>query len=272
MPQVSREMKILSGEKMAEDILAGLKAEGLRLSVVQVGDNRVSDVYVAKKRVAAENIGVRFELFRFPESIPQKDLEEEIGKIQQGSDGVVVQLPLPKHFDQQKVLDVLSPEKDVDVLASVSYERFVKGEFSVLPPTVCAVSELLREAGLNLKGKKAVVVGQGRLVGRPVTSWLRSQGAEVSVVTETTEHPSSVMREADVLISGVGKPGLITKDMVKEGAVVIDAGSSVEGGETRGDVADDVKEKAGMLAPVPGGVGPLTVACLLRNLVTLAGR
>lgn len=272
MQEVSREMKILFGEKLAQDILGSLKAEGLRLSVVQVGDNAISDVYVAKKREAAERIGVRFELFRFPSAVPQEDLGREIEKIQEGTDGLIVQLPLPKELNGQKVLDIILPAKDIDVLSSVAFEKFTQGELPILPPTVCAVSELLKEAGTELRGKKAVVVGQGRLVGRPVAVWLRSQGAQVSVVTEETKNPGSITREADILISGVGKQGIIIKDMVKRGAVVIDAGSSVEGGETKGDVADEVKEVAGALAPVPGGVGPLTVACLLRNLVILSGR
>ncbi|MDP3901066.1 MAG: bifunctional 5,10-methylenetetrahydrofolate dehydrogenase/5,10-methenyltetrahydrofolate cyclohydrolase [bacterium] len=263
-------MKILSGEAIAERILGSLKAEGLRLSVIQVGDNPVSGVYIEKKRAAAERLKIHFELFRFPEIIAEEELCFEVEKIQEGTDGLIIQLPLPKHLAQQRVLDTISLKKDIDVLSSVSFEKFIQGEFPVLPPTVCAVSELLREAGCELRGKKAVVVGHGRLVGRPVSVWLSNQGAEVSVVTEETENPSSITREADILISGVGKQGLITKDMVKKGAVVIDAGSSVEGGETRGDVADEVKEVAGMLAPVPGGVGPLTVACLLRNLVILS--
>ena len=278
--------KILQGEEIAKRILEDLKnkvaGKRLKLAVVQVGKNAVSETYIRKKEEATAKLGIGFELHKLPQEISQAELKrrvEAIGKDKTVS-GMIVQLPLPKHLNQQEILDEIPREKDVDVLSSASFGLFAFSPFGrspvgrerlpILPPTVGAVSLLLKETGMELKGKSIAVVGAGRLVGLPVALWCMQKGATVSVANKDTKDLSAVTRDADIIISGVGKKGLIIGAIVKRGAVVIDAGSSVEAGLMGGDVDfESVVKKAGFLTPVPGGVGPLTVACLFQNLVVL---
>lgn len=202
-------------------------------------------------------------------NVSQVKLERQVKKI--GKDakisGVIVQLPLPKRLNTQHVLDLIPTKKDVDVLSSASFSDFALGILPILPPTVGAIALLLKEAKKKLEGSKVVVVGAGRLVGLPIALWLTQQGATISLIQKGTKNTSQIILEADIVISGVGKPGLITGKMIKKGAVVIDAGTSVEGGSIKGDVDfESVLKKASFLTPVPGGVGPLTVVCLFKNL------
>ncbi|HEY4509586.1 MAG TPA: bifunctional 5,10-methylenetetrahydrofolate dehydrogenase/5,10-methenyltetrahydrofolate cyclohydrolase [Candidatus Paceibacterota bacterium] len=267
--------KILQGEEIAKRIMEDLRdkvaRKQLKLAVVQVGQNAVSETYIRKKKEAASELGIGFELYKFVQEISQTDLKsriEAIGKDKTVS-GMIVQLPLSKHLNQQEILDGIPLEKDVDVLSSASFGLFSLGRLPILPPTVRAVSLLLKETGMELKGKSIAVVGAGRLVGLPVALWCMQKGATVSVANKDTKDLSVVTRDADIIISGVGKKGLIIGAMVKRGAVVIDAGSSVEAGLMGGDVDfESVAKKAGFITPVPGGVGPITVACLLENLLT----
>ena len=268
--------KILQGEEIAKRILEDLKksvaGRPLKLAVVQVGENAASGIYIRKKEEAAEQLGIDFELHKLPHDILQAEIKsrvEAIGKDKTVS-GMIVQLPLPKHLNQQEVLDVIPIEKDVDVLSSASFGLFVLGKSQMLPPTVGAVSLLLKEIGKELKGKKVAIVGAGRLVGLPLSIWCMREKATVTVANEYTRDISSITKKADVLISGVGKKGLIKGSMVKKGAVVVDAGTSVEAGVAKGDIDfESVVKKASFVTPVPGGVGPLTVACLFRNVVAL---
>ena len=270
---------ILSGEKIARQILSDLKKKKIRkrlsLVVVQIGKSPVSLKYVREKAKVAKELKVRFRLVNLPLNISQARLEQQIQKI--GEDpkvsGMIVQLPLPGRLNAQRVLDRIPKEKDVDVLSSVSFSDFALGKLPILPPTVGAISLLLKKAKKNLEGSKVVMVGAGRLVGLPTALWAAYQGASVSMIQKETRNASQIIAKADIIISGVGKPGLITGKMVKRGAVVIDAGTSVEGGSTKGDIDfKSVSKKAGFLSPVPGGVGPLTVACLFKNLYILSGK
>jgi len=267
--------KILSGEKLAKSILASLKKRKKKpkaLAVVQVGSNKVSQKYIAEKKRVAKDIGVKFQLVSLPKNVSFKTIESRVLSLSKDRRvaGIVVQLPLPSKLNTQKVLDLIPPEKDVDVLSSSSFAEFALGRLQILPPTVAAISHLLKAAKKDIAGKKAVVVGAGRLVGLPTAVWLAQQGAEVSLVQKETKNPASVIAKADIVVSGVGKPNLIVGSMIKKGAVVIDAGTSVEGAVTVGDVeTESVSKKASFLSPVPGGVGPLTVACLLNNLYAI---
>jgi len=267
---------ILSGETIARRILSDLKKKKtkgvLSLVVLQIGENLVSAKYVEEKRKVAKELGVGFRLINLPLNISQANLEQQIQKT--GKDkkvsGMIVQLPLPRRLNTQRVLDYIPTEKDVDVLSSASFSDFALGKLPILPPTVAAVGLLLKNAKKNLKGAKVAVVGAGRLVGLPTALWLAQQGATISLVQKGTRNASQLISKADIIISGVGKPGLITGKMLKKGAVVIDAGTSVEGGGTKGDIDfESVSKKASFLSPVPGGVGPLTVACLFQNLFLL---
>ena len=278
--------KILQGEEIAKRILEDLKkrvaGKQLKLAVVQVGENAVSETYIRKKEEATAKLGIGFELHKLPQEISQAELKrrvEAIGKDKTVS-GMIVQLPLPKHLNQQEILDEIPREKDVDVLSSASFGLFALSPFgrspvgrerlAILPPTVGAVSILLQENRIDLKGKNVVIVGAGRLVGLPLALWCVREKATLTVANEHTQDLASITKNADILISGVGKKGLIKGNMVKRGALVIDVGTSVEDGRSTGDVDfESVAKEAGFLTPVPGGVGPLTVACLLRNLVLL---
>ena len=268
---------ILDGEKIARKILQDVKKQVskryVQLAVIQVGRNLVSESYIRKKQEVAKNIGIDFKLVQLPESISSEKLKEEIQKI--GRDpkvsGMIIQLPLPKHIHAKEILDRIPVSKDVDVLSSAAFEKFKTGKLPILPPTVAAVSALFSAYGIEAIGKKIVLVGSGRLVGLPLSIWLERQGVTIQVVNKETKDISSVCQEADILISGVGKTNLITGEMIKEGAVVVDAGTSVEHGKTKGDVDfESVAKKASYLTPVPGGVGPVTVACLFQNLLFLS--
>ena len=273
---------ILSGETIARRILSNLKKkktrERLSLVVVQVGGNPVSLKYVEEKRKVAKELGVTFHFVVLPSNVSQTKFEQQIKKM--GKDkkvsGMIVQLPLPRRLNTQRVLDCISIEKDVDVLSSASFSDFVLGTLPILPPTVAAIGLLLKKAKKNLESTKVAVVGVGRLVGLPTALWLVQQGATISLVQKGTRNASQLISKADIVISGVGKPGLITGKMIKRGAVVIDAGTSVEyvrpprSNMIKGDIDfESVSKKASFLSPVPGGVGPLTVACLFKNLFLL---
>ncbi|MBI2642418.1 MAG: bifunctional 5,10-methylenetetrahydrofolate dehydrogenase/5,10-methenyltetrahydrofolate cyclohydrolase [Candidatus Wildermuthbacteria bacterium] len=265
---------ILKGESLAKEVLLKLepqtKGKSLKLAVVLVGDSEVSKKYIAEKRKAAERLGILFSLSVLPKEVSQEELEKKVEELSSDSSGVVVQLPLPQHIKAEGVLDKIPPEKDVDVLSTKSFELFKQGKLGILPPTVKAISLLLEALGVPLQNKRVVIVGKGRLVGLPLSIWFSQKGVTPVVVDKSTPNIMEVTKTADILISATGKAGLIKGDMVKEGAVIIDAGTSVESGDTKGDVDfESVSKKASFITPVPGGVGPLTVACLLDNLVTL---
>lgn len=271
-------MQILDGRNLSEKILEELKEKKkdrkLKLAVVLVGTNSASKSYITQKQRAFEKVGIDFELFNFSIDISEEELESKVKKISDDKNisGVVIQLPLPEQIDSQKILNLVPEEKDIDVLSEYASSRFFKGESKILPPVVSSISHFLEEYQILLKGKKVVVVGEGRLVGRPVAQWFLNNGCEVLTVNKNTENISSITKAGDIIVSGVGQTKLITGEMVKNGAVVIDAGISVENGSVKGDVDfESVSQKASFITPVPGGVGPLTVACLVENLIKLNG-
>lgn len=272
------EAKILDGKKLSEKILENLKKGikeadlKLRLAVILVGDNPVSKIYVERKRKAAENIGIGFKLFNFEEKISREELERNVERVvaDKENSGVIIQLPLPQKFFANEFLNLIPAEKDVDVLSEKSLGRFYQGDSKILPPIVIGIIELLMNYKIKIKGENVVLVGAGRLVGLPLALQLVREKATVSVLNEFTKDARLFTKKADILISGVGKPGLIKRDMVKKGAVIVDAGTATKNGKLFGDVDfKSVSKKAGYITPVPGGVGPLTVAFLLDNLVKL---
>ncbi len=268
---------LLLGRPIADTMLVDIRKKSagkkLQLCVVQIGENNISEKYIAEKQKACEQVGIQFQLSKFPKTISRQSVEKELIRFANNPNvsGMIVQLPLPSHLNAQKLLDLIPFEKDVDVLSSRAFGSFALGMHPILPPTVGAVSRLLAQVHANLKGKKVALVGAGRLVGLPLMLWMLRQKADIAVATSTTKNLAQVTKQADVIISGVGKPNLILGSMVKKGAIVIDAGTSVEAGQSAGDVdIKSVSKKAAHIAPVPGGVGPLTVACLLENLVVLS--
>ena len=269
-------MKILDGKKSAEKIFKDLekKIKGkklkLRLAVVQVGKNPISGIFINQKEQACKKVGINFKLFEFPAEIKKSGMKREIEKICRNPEnsGVIIQLPLPKKFLPEDFLNLIPRKKDVDVLSESSLGRFYQGALKILPPTVQGILYFLKEYKIKLKGKNMVIVGAGRLVGFPLAVQLLKEKATVTVLNEFTKDASFFTKKADILFSGVGKPNLIKENMVKKGAIIIDAGTNFKKGILTGD-ADfrSVSEKASYITPVPGGVGPMTVACLLENLV-----
>lgn len=262
-------MIILDGQKLSEKILDNIKGEQLKLAVVLVGDNPVSKTYIKKKQEACEKTGIEFEFFNFPLDIEEEKLKEEIKKISDKSNGVVIQLPLPKSFNTTEILNLIPLKKDVDVLSEASFEKFKNGELDVFPPVAGAVKHLFKEYKIDIKGKKIALIGKGRLVGKPLIAWLTNENVKFDIIDTKTENISSLTREADIIISGAGVSGIIKEEMVKEGAVLIDAGSTSEDGKIKGDIDKAAYNKASFVSPVPGGVGPMVVACLLENLIKL---
>jgi len=246
---------IIDGKKISEKILKGLKKEieekqlKLKLGVILVGDDFASNVYVNRKKIACGKVGIGFESFNFPSDISEEDLENRIREIAVKEDinGMIVQLPLPKKFSAEDILSVIPRNKNAEFIS----------------PVVSAVEKILEEYNISLKNKKIVLIGRGKSAGGPLAEWLESQNLEIFEIDK--------IKEADIVISGVGKSGLITGDMIKQGAVVIDIGFSHDKNKKAvGDVDfKSVSQKASYITPVPGGVGPITVACLLENLLKL---
>ncbi len=275
---MTRSNQHIDGQAIADEILEEAERElqnlqkKVKLGIVLVGDNSVSKAYVEKKRKAGENIGVEVKSFEYPEDISTRKLRKEIVKIckRPNMEGVIVQLPLPSHINKQYILNAVSPEKDVDVLSERMSGKLYTGNANIYPATAGGVMKILDRYSIEIHGKSAVVVGFGQLVGKPVAHLLAQNNATVTILNEFTPDIAPYIKNADILISGAGQPRLIKKEMVKKEAIVIDAGTSKEKGKIVGDASPDVLENASYLTPVPGGVGPVTVAMLFRNLVTLA--
>jgi methylenetetrahydrofolate dehydrogenase (NADP+)/methenyltetrahydrofolate cyclohydrolase len=267
---------IVDGKKIAEDLKHELQTSydisydsPLSLHVVVVGDNPVTERFVSAKKKFGEVIGVSVVEHRLPDTASTDAVVDEVKVAAKEGGGIVVQLPLPLSIDTQKVLNAIPPSCDVDVLSDEAYRQFEQGTSSVLPPVVGAVREVLERHKVVLKGKRAVVIGRGRLVGKPVAAWLSREGAYVTVASTETTDLSSVTSEADLIVSGVGVPSLIKPEMIKEGSVLIDAGTSEQGGKTVGDIDPACAEGAALFTPTPGGIGPITVAMLFKNLLAL---
>lgn len=272
-------MILLNGKKLSQKILEELKREitgikkRLRLAVVVVGENPAVKKFIEQKKKKAEEVGIDVRIFPFEEKITTNELRKRVAEIvhEKKNTGVIVQLPLPEQINTQYILNSVTPKKDVDMLSARSIGNFAVGKSLILPPVAGAIKAFLEEYGIDYKDKYFVVVGAGNLVGRPAALWLLQEKVTFSVMRSSTENPADFLEKADVIISGAGKPKFITSDMVKKGVVVIDAGTSESEGKLVGDADfDSVSKKAGYLTPVPGGVGPLTVAVLLKNLAAVS--
>jgi len=272
-------MILIDGRKISSDILQNVKTEVEKLSFVPVfcdvlvGDDFASKKYVEMKAKKAENAGFKFHSASFDASITTEDLIKEIEKINKIENmcGVIVQLPLPAHIDEQKVLNAIDPDLDVDALGSVVNDKFYAGEDSLKLPTALACMHILDSLHLDLSDKKIVVLGQGKLVGRPVTQMLRLRGLKPETVDSSTSNQEAILQNANIIISAIGKGAHIKGSMIKTGVVIIDAGTSESGAGLAGDVdLESVKDVAGYVSPVPGGVGPVTIAMLFSNVLEVA--
>ncbi|MEO8065480.1 MAG: bifunctional 5,10-methylenetetrahydrofolate dehydrogenase/5,10-methenyltetrahydrofolate cyclohydrolase [Candidatus Doudnabacteria bacterium] len=270
--------QIVNGKLIAQKILHRLKVQIQKLklrphlAVVLVGSDKPSETYVRKKQEAALGIGVKFSLYKFPSTIKQDKLIAAIKKIQkQDLSGIIVQLPLPKNLDKKKILNAINPEIDVDFLTWESLGKLVIAENTLTPPSPGAVLEILDYYHVNLRGKHIVLVGQGDLIGRPLANLLMHLPVTLTTCNKDTRNLAELTRKADILVTGVGKANLIQARMVNKGTIVIDAGVSFVNKKMHGDVNfENVRNVASLITPTPGGVGPITVAKLLENVVANA--
>ena len=255
-------MTILNGKKLAEKILGQLKKEvvqlpPIKLVVVLVGENPASLGFIKQKQKATEKIGIGFELYKFDSKISNQSLIKEVEKIvkDKSNTGIVVQFPLPSHIDTDKITNLIPAKKDPDVL---SVDNFL-----VEPPTASGIMKLIQEYGIKIKEKRIVIIGKGRLVGKPLAEMMKKVGTDLTICDKQVKNLKAETLKADILISATGCPCLITEDMIKKETVVIDAGG--------GDVDfERVKKKVDYITPPIGGVGPMTVAILMSNLIKLA--
>ncbi len=277
-------MEIINCRQIKTEILESIKQEVLSLPFdpvfcdILVGSDSVSRKYVDIKAKTAESVGIKFKAVEFRESITTEEIIDEIERLNKVPYmcGIIVQLPLPSHIDRQTVLDAISPALDVDCLGKASNEIFYQSSHSenfLGYPTALACVRILDSLQLDLTNKNIVVLGQGTLVGRPVSHLLEVRGYTVIRVDKNTENITEILQSADVIISGIGRAKFISKDMIKEGVVIIDAGTSEEDGAIVGDLdIESVEEKASFVTSSPGGVGPVTVALLLENVLRVAKR
>lgn len=255
-----------------------LKEKGIEpcLAVIIVGDNPASRVYVNNKKKSCAELGIKSLEYALPEDTTEDELLALINKLNcdDSVDGILCQLPLPKHICEKNIINAVSPVKDVDAFHPENVGHIMIGDYTFLPCTPAGVMEMLKEYEIEISGKNCVVVGRSNIVGKPMTMLLLKENATVTVCHSRTNDLASFTKKADILVSAVGKPGLITADMVKEDAVVIDVAiNRLENGKLCGDVDfENVKEKASFITPVPGGVGPMTIAVLMKNTVTAAKR
>jgi len=278
-------MKIIDGKAISSDIknevkleVEKLKAKGIvpALAVILVGDNPASAVYVRNKKLACEYTGIRSESFELPAETSQEELLKLIQELNERKDinGILVQLPLPKHIDEEKILVSISPEKDVDGFHPYNVGAMSIGKDTLLPCTPAGVIQMLKRTGIEIQSKNCVVIGRSNIVGKPVAHLLLAENGTVTVCHSKTKNLEEVCRQADILVAAIGKPNFVKSSMIKEGAVIIDVGiNRLENGKLCGDVDfEDCKERAYAITPVPGGVGPMTIAMLMKNCVKAAVR
>lgn len=262
--------------RIKEDTTAFIKQTGIvpGLAVVIVGADPASQVYVRNKHKACAVVGMYSEVHELPENISEEELLSLIDRLNHSDKihGILVQLPLPKHLNEEAVILAIDPAKDVDAFHPQNVGKIMIGNYSFLPCTPAGVMELLRFYGIDPAGKHCVIVGRSNIVGKPQSMLMLKANATVTICHSKTQNLSSLVRMADIVIAAVGKPKFITEDMVKEGAVVIDVGiNRMSDGKLCGDVNfDQVEKKASYITPVPGGVGPMTITMLLQNTLTAA--
>ena len=256
--------------QVAEDVRAF--GEPVCLATVLVGDDPASHVYVGKKHDASAEAGIDSRDHRYPSDTPESEILDLLAELNADDDvdGILVQLPLPEHMDEAKVTRLVDPDKDVDGFHPLNAGRLFLGEPLYVPATPLGVMAMLAEYGVEPKGKEAVIIGRSEIVGKPMAMLLLAEHATVTICHSRTVDIAAHARRADILVAAVGRAGLVTPDMVKPGATVIDVGVNRTEAGLVGDVDPAVFEVAGLMTPVPGGVGPMTIAMLLRNTLTAA--
>lgn len=277
------EMEILDGKKVASaldekmtDRVANLKKQNITpgLAVILVGDNKASSIYVRNKKRRAEKLGINFQLIHFDASVTENELLEKIDQLNHDDsvDGFIVQLPLPDHIDEDKVIDAIDSKKDVDGFAPNNVGSLWIGEPHTLPATASGILMMLDFYNVDLDGKNVVIIGRSNIVGKPVAAMMLAKNATVTITHSHTKNLPKIAKKADVLVVAIGQAKFVNKDFVKDGAVVVDVGMDHdENGKLCGDVDfEDVKDTVSMISPVPGGVGPMTITALVDQVITLA--
>ena len=272
--------QLINGKEVAEKIKLQVKEEikslgkDVTLAVVIVGDNPASKVYVNNKKKACKLVGIQSLEYGLPENTSEDELLSLIDRLNNYNyvDGILVQLPLPRHINTDMVIERINPEKDVDGFTAINTGKLWLGQYDIAPCTAIGVIKLLDYYNIDIAGKHCVIVGRSNIVGKPVAALMLERNATVTVCHSKTQNLYDITRTADILITAVGKPKFITRDMVKDGAVVIDVGiNRDENGKLYGDVDfENVKDKTTAITPVPGGCGPMTVAMLVKNTLEAA--
>ena len=269
--------KIIDGKAVSAAVKESVREEIIRdgldigLAVVIVGNNQASRVYVNNKKKACEVCGIKSYEYALPEETTEEQLLELVDALNKDDkiNGILVQLPLPKQINEEKIIERISPLKDVDAFHAVNVGKIMIGNYAFLPCTPAGVMELIHSTGVDVCGKNCVVIGRSNIVGKPMAMLLLHENATVTICHSKTQNLAEICSKADVLVSAVGRADFVTADMVKEGAVVIDVGMNRNAeGKLCGDVKfDECAAKAGWITPVPGGVGPMTIAMLMKNTV-----
>lgn len=270
---------ILNGKILSEEILNSLsqkisvEVKKPHLVVILVGDDPASHLYVDMKEKAAKRVDIKSTVLRCPADASEKDILDSIEKLNNDDDvnAILVQLPLPKHINEQKIIQAISPKKDVDGLTPENIGKISIGSAPyAYPCTPKGIMKLIEKYNIDLAGKHTVVIGRSNLLGKPVAQMILNMNSTVTICHSYTKNLKEITKTADILVAAVGKPYFVTKDMVKEGCVIIDAGTSKLDGKTVGDVSfDEVKDITSAITPVPGGVGPMTIAVLMENTYEL---
>lgn len=275
--------ELMDGKALAQKIREGvkedvekLKQEGInpKLSVIMVGNDSASVVYVKNKSNACKKAGIEFDEYLLPEETTEDELIELIEKLNNDDSvhGILLQSPVPRHINIDRAFDTISPKKDVDGFNAVNVGKLCIGQDCFISCTPYGIMKILEEYNIDPRGKRAVVIGRSNIVGKPMAQCLLAKDATVTICHSKTQNLGEVVKEADIVVAAIGKPNFITGDMIKEGAVVIDVGiNRMEDGKLIGDVNfEEAKEKASYITPVPGGVGPMTIAMLVANVVKAA--
>lgn len=263
---------MVDGKAIAKNILDKVARETAaisfkpKLGVMTCAPQLETQQYLDLKKRKADEVGIDVIVLELPETASTADCVACVNRLADTCHGVLVQLPLPSHIDREVVLDAVPVTKDPDGFA---YGRDTR---SLLPPVAAAIDAIAKEHNVNFEGKKVTVVGDGKLVGQPALRYAEKSGGDVILLTEDSDDYDEHIKSADILISGVGKPHFINESMVKDGVVIFDAGASEDGGEVVGDIHPDASKKSSIFTPVPGGIGPITVAALLHNLTTIINR
>ena len=269
-------MEILNGKEYAEELRSEIKNEikgcmiRPSLAVIQIGDDDASNVYIKNKEKACSEVGIYFRLYKFDTDTPELSIINKIKELNNDEyvNGIIVQLPIPEKYNEKRILNTIINSKDVDGLTDINTGRLVNGKKTLVPCTPLGIMNLLKKYEIELEGKNVVIIGRSKLVGRPLASLMLAENATVTVCHSKTKDLEDYTKNADIIIVAAGCPNLLTGDMVKKGVIVVDVGINRVDDKLCGDVKyADVSKKAAYITPVPGGVGPMTIASLLSNVM-----